>query len=431
MDSRLVWRRSSTAAGIYLSALLGFLATIVAARTLGLERFGLFAIVMAATGFFQTLLDLTVEEAVTKYGFRYSTAGDWARLRRLFGRALAFKGSGAVLAGLALLALAPLAEALFAAEGLLAPLAFAALVPLAQAPEGLAGTAIILRGRYDVRAFFLALSMALRLAAVAIGARYGVTEAIAAIVVAQVVATAAVGAAGLAAFRRFPAVAAQPLGDDAPEIRAFVLRSSLATGVVSLRTTLAPLLLGVVSNVGQVGAFRAALAPQQGFTSLSAPARMILLTEQTRDWERGEHAKVFAGVRRYSMSAAALMAVLVLPLLVFMPQLIRLVFTEEFAGAADAARIVLVAAVLQFVFGWTKSFPVSIGRPSLRVVTHGVETIVLLPLVVLLGARWGATGAAAAVLIATVVFSAHWTVLFLRVRRQPPLRARPREAVAR
>jgi O-antigen/teichoic acid export membrane protein len=430
MHSRLFWRRSSTALGIYASALLGFLATIVAARILGVREFGLFAIVMAATGFFQTLLDLTVEEAVTKYGFRYSTAEDWGRLRRLFGRALAFKGIGAVLAGLALVALAPLAETLFEAEGLVAPLLLAALIPLAQAPEGLAGTALILRGRYDVRSFFLALSMALRLTAVAIGAQAGVTEAIAAIVVAQVVATAAVGGAGWVAFGRFPPAAPVPLAEESAEIRSFVLQSSLATGVVSLRTTLVPLLLGVVSTPSQVAYFRAAQSPQQGFYSLSAPARLVLLTEQTRDWERGARARVFAGVRRYSVLAAVVMAIALVPLLVFMPDLIRLVFGKDFAAAANPARIVLIAAVLQFVFAWTKSFPVTIGRPNLRVITHGVETIVLVPLVVILGARWGATGASVALLVATAVFSLHWAILFLRVHRESLREERPGETAS-
>jgi O-antigen/teichoic acid export membrane protein len=420
MHSRLFWRRSSTAAGIYVSALLGFLATIAAARILGVRDFGLFAIVMAATGFFQTLLDLTVEEAVTKYGFRYSTVGDWGRLQRLFRRALTYKASGALLAGLALLAVAPLADSLFGADGLAAPLALAALLPLAQAPEGLAGTALILRGRYDVRSFFLAVSMALRLAAIAVAARWGITEAIAAIVVAQVLATVAVSGAGWVAFRRFPAAAPAPLGDDAAEVRRFVVQSSAATGVVSLRTALVPLLLGVVSNPSQVAFFRTAQSPQQGFYSLSAPARMVLLTEQTRDWERGARGRVFAGVRRYTVGAAALMAIVLVPLLVFMPDLIRLLFGTEFVAAADAARIILVAAVLQFVFAWTKSFPVTIGRPNLRVVTHGVETAVLVPLVAVLGWRWGATGAAVALLAATVVFAVHWTLLFARVRREPP-----------
>jgi O-antigen/teichoic acid export membrane protein len=75
---------------------------------------------------------------------------------------------------------------------------------------------------------------------------------------------------------------------------------------------------------------------------------------------------------------------------------------------------VLVAAV-QLVLGWTKSFPVSIGRPGLRISTHGIETLVILPLVVLLGARWGATGAAIGVLAGTVAFALVWLVVLARI----------------
>jgi hypothetical protein len=54
--------------------------------------------------------------------------------------------------------------------------------------------------------------------------------------------------------------------------------------------------------------------------------------------------------------------------------------------------------------GWTKTLPVTIGRPRLRIVTHGLETLVAIPLVAVLGAEWGATGAAVAVLVSTFVF---------------------------
>src|SRR5256885_1863248 len=79
-------------------------------------------IVIAATGFFQTLLDLTIEEALVKYGFRFQERGDWGRLRRLFGRALELKLAGGVLAGVCLLALAPAAHALFGDGRLLKPM---------------------------------------------------------------------------------------------------------------------------------------------------------------------------------------------------------------------------------------------------------------------------------------------------------------------
>ena len=52
----------------------------------------------------------------------------------------------------------------------------------------------------------------------------------------------------------------------------------------------------------------------------------------------------------------------------------EIVFGAKYLGAVDAARLVLVAASIQLVLGWTKSFPVSIGRPNLRLITHGAET---------------------------------------------------------
>src|SRR4029077_16069207 len=196
-------------------------------------------------------------------------------------------------------------------------------------------------------------------------------------------------------------------------------KSTVATGVVALRSTLSPLLLGVVSSPPQVAYFRVAQAPAQGFAALSAPARLVLLTEQTRDWERGTRSAVFAGVRRYSLSAAAGALVAVPILLWLAPGLVRLFFTEKNVGATNALRLIVVAGALQFVFGWTKSFPVSIGRPKLRIWAHGIETIVLIPLVVAFGAAWGATGAAGAVLASTVAFIVVWTVLFVRIRREP------------
>ena len=134
VGSGLLWRRIATAVGLYSAMALGMLATVVAARSFSLRDFGLYATVFAATGFFQALLDLTVEDSLTKYGFRYSTAQQWGRLRRLFRRAAELKLAGGVLAGLALLALSPAAEWVFDADGLTVPFLLAAALPLAQAP---------------------------------------------------------------------------------------------------------------------------------------------------------------------------------------------------------------------------------------------------------------------------------------------------------
>lgn len=410
--SRLFVRRSTTAVGIYSSFAFGLLATVAASRELpSLRAFGDYSTVVFATGFMQTFFDLTAEEALVKYGFRYVTREDWARLSRLFSSTLVVKLAGSLVGAVALLVFAA-----FAPARLTVPLLLAAGVPLGQSLEGFAGIPLYLRSRYDVRAAFQAWSMLLRFAGVLVGAHFGVAQAIAGILVAQVCSTASVAVAGRRAFTRFPRAPARPLADDRREIFRFIVQSSTATGVVSLRSGLAPLLLGAVTSTTQVGLFRVAQAPQTTFAALSSPARMVLLTEQTRDWEQGRQSVVLRGVRRFTLVALAVSVAAVPPLLVWVPDLIRLVNGARYVHAAGAARLFVLAAAIQLLVGWSKSFAVTIGRPALRVWTHGLEAVVVLPLVIVLGSLWGATGAAGAVLAGTCVYAAAWAVLFVRIR---------------
>ena len=214
MASRVLRRRSAAAAWIYAAVASGCWAPSSPPASLGLEHFGLYATALVAASFVQTLLDLTVEESLTKFGFRYVAAEDWGRLRRLFEMALRFKLVGGALGCLLLVAFAPLANTVFKTDGLTGPVLASALLPLVQAPEGVASTALLLRGRYDLRGGYLSVSMGLRLAAITIGTQFGVWQAIACIVAAQLISTAVVSVAGLSAFRRFPSAPTRPLGDD-------------------------------------------------------------------------------------------------------------------------------------------------------------------------------------------------------------------------
>jgi O-antigen/teichoic acid export membrane protein len=417
MRSRVLWRRSATAVWAYLATVLGFLTTVVATRELGVGEYAKFAAVFAATTFFQVLFDLTFEEALVKYGFRYTESERWGRLRRLFDVALRVKLLGGLIGGLAMVALAPFAQQLWGSGGVFWPMLIAAALPVAQAPETVAAGALILRGRYDIRAAFLAISMSLRLAGLAVGALYGLTGAVTGLVVAQVIATAAIVPAGIAAFRRFPAVPAEPIAEDRREIRRFLTSSTVVSSLVSGRGTLGTALVPIVAPIVQAAYFRNAQAPATGLAALSGPVRLVLLTEQTRDFEAGRHDRMYAMLRSYITKATLVMVVAVPLLWWWMPFLMGLAYGEAFRlHATDAARLVLVAAAIQFVFGWTKSFPVSIGRPGLRIVAHSVEIAVFVPLLLVLASKWGATGAAAALLVSTLVFCALWVVLLARIR---------------
>lgn len=418
MASRDIRRRAVTAAALYGGTAAGILGTLIAVRVLGPDQFGLLTIALAAAGFVQLLLDTTVEEAIVKYGIRYAASDDWGRLRGLFRTGIVIKWGGGALATLVILVLVPFADALFGEPDLTAPLVVAAFIPVAQAPEGIAGAAMIVAGRYDLRALFSGLAMLCRLLGIAVGVQYGVTWAVVGILVGQIVGSCASGYAGHRLFSRHPAAASIGLRRDRAELGRFVLKSGIGTSLVSMRNTLSPLVLGVVSSATQVGYFRAAQAPITAFEALSAPARLILLTEQTHDVERGRIAETYRSLRRYVVAATAVALALVPIAWVLMPWLVRVVLGTDYIPATDAARILLLAAALRLVLGWTKSFPVSIGKPGLRIVAHAVEIAVLLPLIVILGSRWGATGGAAAVLAATAAFAGAWAVLLVRLRRE-------------
>jgi O-antigen/teichoic acid export membrane protein len=418
MRSSAAWRRSFTAASVYVSAAVGFLGTVIVSHELTTREFGLFAIVVGTTSVFQLIGDVTVDEALIKYGARYETRGDWGRFRRIFEVGLGLKLVGGLLGGLCVLLVVPFASSLFEdAGGIGPPLAVAALLPLAQSPEGVAASLLLVRGRYDLRAGFLVLSMALRLAGLAAGASVGLTGAILGMVVAQVVASAAICVAALVAFARVPRAAAEPLGEHRPEFRRFVVQSSVGSLISPLRGTLAFPLLGLVASPAQVGYFRAAQAPQTAFATLSAPLRLMLIAEQTHEFERGNVHAVYRLITRYILGAAALMAVLVPVLWILMPWLVRLVYPDRLAPATDAARLILLAAAVGVVWGWTKWFPVAVGRPALRIWTHAVEIAVLVPTLLVLGARYGATGAAGAVAIAAAVVAVLWVAILVRMRR--------------
>ena len=269
MRKRLLWRRSATALGIYGSTALGILGSIVVLRILGPTSAGRFSLAIGTAAFFQLLLELTGDEALVKYGFRYAEQEDWGRFHRLVRITFGLEAAAALAATLIVILLAPFADSLFNTTGMLEPMLIAACLPLLQAAESMGAATLILRSRYDIRGALLTLATGLRLIAIVIAAPHGVNATVFGIVVAQFVTSVCVVTIGINALRRFPRVAPGGLGDDRSPVLRFVLSSSIGTGLVSLRGWIAPLALGVVQNPTEVGYFRAAQAPQQGFAALS------------------------------------------------------------------------------------------------------------------------------------------------------------------
>jgi O-antigen/teichoic acid export membrane protein len=141
-------------------------------RVLGPTEAGRYAIVLGVVDFLSTLLWLTSDEALVKYGFRYAAREDWGRFHRLVRATFRYELLAALGAGVIVVALAPFIGSIFNdAEGLEGAMLIAAILPALQALDSIGAATVILRGRYDLRGALLTLSMGLRLAGVAIGAQ--------------------------------------------------------------------------------------------------------------------------------------------------------------------------------------------------------------------------------------------------------------------
>jgi O-antigen/teichoic acid export membrane protein len=430
MELRVARRRSITIGATYLAILVGVVTTLGAAKQLGVGGFGTFALVLAATALVQTFLDLTIEGTLVKYGCRYSERGDWGRLRRLFRRAVQIKFAGAAMAAACLAGAAFLAPLFVHAPALTTLLLLAAVIPLVQAPESVAAAALYVRGRHDVRALLLALGAALRFVGVIGGSSAGVAGALVGLSLAQVATTVVAGLAGRRALRTLPETEERDLGEDAREVTAFTVHSTVTTAVLSLRAAVMPLFLGTPA---QVGLFRAAQAAEQGFEALAMPARMVLLSEQSHQWEAGAREAVLRSVARYTLWTTGAMLAVVPVLFVLAPMLVRVAYGEEFGAATSVLRLFIVAAAIQFVFSWTHPFAVAAGRPRLHLLVRSLEAVVLLALGALLARSGGAAGAAAAVAVSSACYGACWMTIYFRFRareradsvvRAAPLRPR-------
>ena len=235
----------------------------------------------------------------------------------------------------------PFADEIFDADGLEQALLAAALLPLVQSSENVGATALLLHSRYDLRSVYQAGSAALRLLAIVIAAPMRRDRG------ARRDRRRAGDLDGRDLGGRGRRAAPVPVGarEGARRGRAgrsarSSLQSSLATGVISLRTTLDP-----ADPRRRLGHDAGRPLPHRDRRRRPAsrrrarPRASSCSRSRRATGRRAARSSVLAGVRSYSKWAGAIMVVAVPVFFVAMPWLVRVVFGSEYDGAVHAARI--------------------------------------------------------------------------------------------
>lgn len=401
--------------GKSVGAVLSIVYLGLAARTLGLEEFGRFALILT---FGQALANLTAFQSwqvVVHYGARWLADGSADRLRQLVGFALALDAGAATVGALAAaagaLALGPLLGWSDDTAQLAVWFALAQLLQLRGAATGL----LRLFDRFDLAAYAETVLPAMRfVGALAVwAAGPSVAGFLLAWAVAELVTTVAIALAARRELRTRnlwaggrPALAGAAAAN--PGLWRFAWTTNFAQSLNLVWTQLPVLAVGALAGAGPAGLYRIAA---QVAGALAKPSQMLtraIFPEFARQAAAGDpafgptlrRAALLATVGGVAMTAFAALAG---------GPALALIFGSPFAAAAPILTLLTLSTAIQLAGFAFEPALVALGRPGWALAARAAgaalliaTTLILLDRLGPIGAAWGtvAGSLAAAMLLA-------------------------------
>ncbi len=398
--NRLLRNASWLFSGNALASLCGFGQAVVLGRALGVDTYGLLAVIMAFVTTVNQIVDIRMWESVTKFVGDFHERGDHGRARATVKLAYLIDVGTGIVAFLLVLGLAPLAIHRFlhgrvAAEDVIL---YAGTLLVATVNDT---SMALLRvfDRFDWLSAERVGSAVVRLLALwAVAAATGRLTPVLAVYVAVELGRAIVLLVlGLRATRSaLTAPGPDHLGAVKDRLGAFwrFTLNNAATTVLSLITRQVDILiLTALRPPGEVGLFRMAKNFGQLILRLSDPVYHAIYPELVRLVNNAP--REMGGFLRRSMRVVL---VLVIPagiiLIAAARPVLELAVGPDFAAAATPLRIMVLGALLHAGFLWARPLALARGRSHLSPIAHAAGAAVLVATSYLLVPPFGAIGSA-------------------------------------
>lgn len=408
------------ASGVAMAGYFGQIALI--SHLLGLEEYGVFAIAVSFVALISGVFDVQVGD--TAIAFAADKLED-----ELEGAAGVFQFGyvveivTGVVAFLVVLVLAPFAGPWLVGDDGALLFVLYGLTLLAGTTTATSTSLLRLLGRFGAILRIIMTREVLRIATIAFV--LVVFETLTSVALALVVLEAVVGAlSAIAAARAFSTRSGLSLWHRslaaARDVRRSMLRMIFHTNLITyakLVVTQAPtLVLGALRPPVEVGAYKVGMAIASAVEKPADPAWKAIMPRLAKLWSAQRIADIRQVIRQATLLAAIVLGIGSVVVLVLRDPLLRLVGGQEAAALASTVLVLgLLGTIANGLVFWNTPLIYSARRAATAMRAYVLTAVVLMPVLILCCDQWGANGAAAAVLLATVTLNAvlTWSALSL------------------
>lgn len=409
----------------------------IAARALGPEKFGAFALILTYAQLLANLVQFQAWKGIVRYGALHMAAQRSDRLERLLGFAATLDFGSAVVGAVISVAGVPLIAPLFgwSAQDQLTVAIFAAVLLLTtgSTPSGI----LRLFDRFDLSAYAEAIGPLTRLAGAVIvwvmgGGVVGFLVVWVAAAAAQGIAKwfAAVVISG--ARLTFGRNAFQTAAAENDRIWRFMLQTNASNSVSLFWLQLGTLSVGAYAGAAEAGAFRLARRLAEGVARPIQPIALAVYPELARLVADDDHAQLRKVVTRITIISCALALGLVLVTGFAGELILRIIAGKEFEFAYTFLFLLSIATAIDLAGFAFEPVQNAHGRSWMilrsKLIAAGVYGLLLLVLL----PRIGAQGAAIAAIICALLIFVQLAVSTARMlRRNTSSKERPDETAAK
>lgn len=380
----------------------------IAARALGPERFGAFALILTYAQLLANLVQFQSWKGIVRYGALHVAAQRSDRLERLFGFAATLDFGSAVAGAIIAVAGVPLLAPVFdwSPQDQLTVAIFAAVLLLTtgSTPSGI----LRLADRFDLTAYAEAVGPLMRLAGAIIvwvmdGGVVGFLVVWVAAAAAQGLAKWAAAVAVNGARLTFGRTAFRMAVAENDRLWRFMLQTNASNSVSLFWLQLGTLSVGAFAGAAEAGAFRLARRLAEGIVRPIQPIALAVYPELARLVADDDHAQLRKVVARITIISIALALLLMIVTGLAGRLILRLIAGEEFEFAYLFLFLLSVATAIDLAGFAFEPVQNAHGRTwmilrskLIAAAVYGVLLLVLLP-------RIGAQGAAVAAIICSLL----------------------------